>query len=48
MLDRVLPIALGEVHERRETRNLADTIRAHLQRVLRLLSRLIEAGGPMS
>ena len=48
MLDRVLPIALGEAPERREARSLADTFREYLRRLLRLLSRLIEAGGPMT
>ena len=47
MLDRVLPpIAL----EGREgiARHLAGALRAYMQRFLRWLSRLIEAGGPMS
>jgi hypothetical protein len=48
MLDRVLPIALGDTPERGEARNFADTIREYMRRFLRLLSRLIEAGGPMS
>ena len=48
MLDRVLPIALGEAPAPGEVHSLADTFREYMRRFLRLLSRLIEAGGPMS
>jgi len=49
MLDRVLPsITLGEAPERRETRDVIGAWKEAMQRFLRLLRRLIEAGGPMS
>ncbi len=49
MLDRVIsPIALGEAPERREARDLIGAWRDAIQRFLRLLRRLIEAGGPLS
>jgi hypothetical protein len=48
MLDRVLPIVLAQAAERHETRHVLDAFRQYLRRVLQLLRRLIEAGGPMS
>lgn len=48
MLDRVLPLALGEAPVLSEARHLANKIREYMRRFLQLLSRLIEAGGPMS
>ena len=49
MLDRVIaPIALGEAPERRDARDLVGALRDAVQRFLRLLRRLIEAGGPLS
>jgi hypothetical protein len=49
MLDRVFsPIAIGEAPERREARDVIGTWRDYVQRFLRLLRRLIEAGGPLS
>ena len=56
MLDRVLPmqprrILPCETPSRRDVtaaRALADAFRDYLRRLLRLLNRLIEAGGPMS
>ena len=48
MLDRALPTVLEEVLERREAQHFVDVFREYTGRFLRLLSRLIEAGGPMS
>jgi hypothetical protein len=49
MLDRVFsPIAIGEAPERREARDVIGAWRDYVQRFLRLLRRLIEAGGPLS
>ena len=49
MLDRVIsPIALGETLERRDARDVFGALREAMQRFLRLLRRLIEAGGPLS
>jgi hypothetical protein len=49
MLDRVIaPIALGEAPERRDARDLVGALRDAMHRFLRLLRRLIEAGGPLS
>lgn len=49
MLDRVLsPIALVEAPERREPRDVIGALKDTMQRLLRLLRRLIEAGGPLS
>ena len=49
MLDRVFsPITLGEAQERREARDVIGAWRDYMQRFLRLLRRLIEAGGPLS
>ena len=49
MLDRVFsPIAVGEAPERREPRDIIGAWRETMQRFLRLLRRLIEAGGPLS
>jgi hypothetical protein len=49
MLDRVFsPLALGEAPERREAPDVIGAWRDALQRFLRLLRRLIEAGGPLS
>ena len=49
MLDRVIsPIALGETAQRREARDVIGALRDAMLRFLRLLRRLIEAGGPLS
>jgi hypothetical protein len=49
MLDRVFsPIAIDEAPERREPRDVVGAWKETVQRILRLLRRLIEAGGPLS
>ena len=49
MLDRVFsPIALGEAPERRDARHVIGAWKDAMHRFLRLLRRLIEAGGPLS
>ena len=49
MLDRVIvPIVLGEGPDRRNMRDVTAAWKDAMQRFLRLLRRLIEAGGPLS
>ena len=48
MLDRALPVALEETPAHCETRQFVDVLRKYTRRLLRLLHRLTEAGGPMS